>query len=125
MLEINCQRSSQNNGSSNVANQGETTRCLGGLVPICNTFQKCYCKSGSDFSDGSRISPRWGRQLSGGRQRTMFLNFPKNYMKLKEFGPPGGRASLMPYLDPPLDFDVASTWGTTVCLFSLNETEIQ
>ena len=40
-------------------------------------------------SGGSRISPRRGRQLSGGgRQHTILPNFPKNCMKLKEFGPP-------------------------------------
>ena len=31
--------------------------------------------------------------LQGGRQHTILPNFPKKYMKLKEFGPPGGRAS--------------------------------
>ena len=39
-----------------------------------------------------RISPRWGCQLSRGRQHTILLNFPKNWMKLKEFGPGGGGA---------------------------------
>ena len=32
---------------------------------------------------GSRISPRWGCQLSRGRQYTILPNFPKNCMKLK------------------------------------------
>ena len=41
-------------------------------------------------SGGSRISPRRGRQLPGGHQHTILPNFPKNCMKLKEFGPPGG-----------------------------------
>ena len=36
----------------------------------------------------------------GREQHTNLPNFPKNCMKLKEFGPPGGRASLTP---PPLD----------------------
>ena len=31
--------------------------------------------------------------LQGGRQHTILPNFPKNCMKLKEFGPRGGRAS--------------------------------
>ena len=30
--------------------------------------------------------------LQGGRQHTILPNFPKNCMKLKEFGPPGGGA---------------------------------
>ena len=44
------------------------------------------------LSGGSRISPRWGRQLSGGggvRQHTILLKFPKNC----KFGPPGTRPS--------------------------------
>ena len=32
----------------------------------------------------------------------IFPNFPKNCMKLKEFGPGGGRACLVPPLDPSL-----------------------
>ena len=57
-------------------------------------------------SGGSRISPRRGRQLSGGgggggRQHTILPNFPKNCMKLKEFGPLGGRPKFY-YVDPPL-----------------------
>ena len=58
-----------------------------------------------DNSGGSRISPRRGRQLpgGGGRSHTILPYFPKNCMKLKEFGPRGGRASLAPPLDPPLD----------------------
>ena len=35
---------------------------------------------------GSRISPRWGCQPSRGLQHTILPNFPKNCMKLKEFG---------------------------------------
>ena len=31
----------------------------------------------------------------GGRQHTILPNFPKNCMKLKEFGPPGGHTSLL------------------------------
>ena len=55
-------------------------------------------------SGGSRISPRRGRQLpgGGGRQHTILLNFPKNCMKLKEFGPQLGGASVAPPLDPQL-----------------------
>ena len=52
-------------------------------------------------SGGSRISPRRGRQLPGGRQHTILPNFPKNCMKLKEFGPPVGRQKFY-YVDPPL-----------------------
>ena len=43
-------------------------------------------------SDGSRISPRGGREPSkgGGREHTILPNSPKNCMKLKEFGCRGG-----------------------------------
>ena len=47
-------------------------------------------------SGGYRIFPRRGRQLPGGHQHTILPKFPKNCMKLKEFGPPGGGASPAP-----------------------------
>ena len=50
-------------------------------------------------SGGSRISSRWGRQLSRGRQHKNLSNFRKNCTKFKEFGPPRGRAYLAPLLD--------------------------
>ena len=37
----------------------------------------------------------WGHQPSGGHH-TIFLNFPKNCMKLKEFGPRGVRIPRVP-----------------------------
>ena len=41
--------------------------------------------------------PRWGCQISRGRQHTFLSNFPKNCMKLKEFWTPRvGRASFSP-----------------------------
>ena len=44
-----------------------------------------------------------GANSPGGRQHTNLPNFPKNCMKLKEFGPPGGaRIPRAPPLDPPL-----------------------
>ena len=48
--------------------------------------------------------PRGGGANSpGGRQHTILPNFPKNCMKLKEFGPPGGGARpKFYYVDPPL-----------------------
>ena len=65
------------------------------------------------ISGGSRISSRRGRQLPrGGRQHTILPNFPKNCMKLKEFGPPGGGARpKFYYVDPPLvitEYDLSS-----------------
>ena len=40
----------------------------------------------------------------GGRQHTILPKIPKNCMKLKEFGPPGGRGAhpKFYYVDPPL-----------------------
>ena len=51
----------------------------------------------------SKISPRWAPTLRGGRgrQHTILPNFPKNCMKLKEFGSRGGRPKFH-YVDPPL-----------------------
>ena len=47
-------------------------------------------------SGGSRIFPGGGRQLP---KVLLFFNFvPGNCMKMKEFGLPGGRASLAPPL---------------------------
>ena len=55
------------------------------------------------FSGGSRISRGGGANSpGGGRQHTILPKFPKNCMKLKEFGPPGGHASPAPPLDQPL-----------------------
>ena len=52
--------------------------------------------------------PRGGDANSpGGCQHTILPNFPKNCMKLKEFGPPGGRPKFY-YVDPPL---VCSVWS--------------
>ena len=57
---------------------------------------KCYKLTLGDnhsitVSGGSRIFPRRGRQLHRGvRQHTILPKFPKNCMKLKEFGPGGG-----------------------------------
>ena len=57
-------------------------------------------------SGGSKISPRRGRQLSGGgHQHKILPKFPKNCMKLKEFGPRGKGGGARPkfyYVDPPL-----------------------
>ena len=51
-------------------------------------------------SGGSRIFPRGVRQLP---KVLLFFNFvSENCMKMKEFGLPGGRASLAPPLDPPM-----------------------
>ena len=49
-----------------------------------------------DFPEEGAPTPQ------GVRQHTILPNFPKNCMKLKEFGSQGGRASLAPPLDPPL-----------------------
>ena len=50
----------------------------------------------------------------GGRQHTILPNFPKNCMKLKEFGPPGGARPKFYYVDPPLSYHaiLQLTWWT-------------
>ena len=46
-----------------------------------------------DFPEGGAPIPKLG----------LFCKFfAENCMKMKEFGPPGGRASLAPPLDPPM-----------------------
>ena len=85
---------------------------LGQFKHLCVTFLRlniCAClpnespvRSFTLSSGRARISPRWGRQLSS----DMILpKFPKNCMKLKEFGPLGGFPC--PPLDPPLLPDIS------------------
>ena len=82
-----------------------------GRVNVVLSFvkkKKDICGAINDnVSGGSRISPRRGRQLPrGGLQHIIWPNFPKNCMKLKEFGPPGGGGGARPkfyYVDPPLN----------------------
>ena len=72
----------------------------------------CYLKSSDLHSAVADPGfPRGGGANSpGGRQHTNLSIFPKNCMKLKEFGPPGGGARpLRPPLDPPL-FCVPNQW---------------
>ena len=52
-----------------------------------------------DFPEEGAPTPQGG----GGRQHTILPKFPKNCMKLKEFGPPGrGARPKFYYVDPPL-----------------------
>ena len=51
--------------------------------------------------------PEVGAPTFQGRPHKILPNFPKNCMKLKEFGPGVGRTSLVPRLDPPM------TWFDT------------
>ena len=54
--------------------------------------------------------PRGGGANSpGGRQHTKLPNFPKNCMKMKEFGPPGG-GGRVPRAPPPLDPPMTDVW---------------
>ena len=62
-------------------------------LPIYDTIQWRI----QDFPEEGAPTPQ------GGRQHTILLNFRKNCMKLKEFGPPGGGAHpKFYYVDPPL-----------------------
>ena len=49
------------------------------------------------FSPGGAPTPKVG---------VLIYYFAENCMKMKEFGPPGGGASLAPPLDPPMKWDV-------------------
>ena len=46
-----------------------------------------------------------GANSPGGRQHTILPKFPKNCMKLKEFGPGGARPKFY-YVDPPLTLTI-------------------
>ena len=48
------------------------------------------CVDSTLVSGGFRIFPRWERQLPGGTNIRFLRKFPKNCMKLKEFGLAGG-----------------------------------
>ena len=77
--------------------RGTTHKFIANAIHVLfNNISGCVCSMAS--SGRSRIAPRYGRQPTLGRQHTILPNFPKNCMKLKEFGPPRGRASLAPPL---------------------------
>ena len=76
---------------------------LSGLYFELNNRVTCLCISYLNqkvHSGGSRIFPRWARQLPKNYYFPIF--FAENCIKMKEFGPPGGRASLAPPLDSPI-----------------------
>ena len=72
------------------------------------------------YSGGSRIFPRGGREPSRGGVNTP--NFPENCMKSKEFGRPGGgvRPSRPP-LDPPMQYVETFTTTLTKIGFKVNQ----
>ena len=51
---------------------------------------------------GTKVSRGWGRTLQRGRQPIVWLNFPKNCIKVKKTGPTLGLVPLWEILDPPL-----------------------
>ena len=66
-----------------------------------NTF--CHNTNYSEVAD-PRFPRGGGANLPMGGQHTILPNFPKNWMKLKEFGTPGGMSKiLIQYVDPPLN----------------------
>ena len=69
-------------------------------ISLCLISQTSCRQINITCSGGSRIFPRGGCEPSRGGVNTP--NFPENCMKSKEFGRPGGRASLTPPLDPPM-----------------------
>ena len=85
--------------------------CVGGCVTGGHLWQGAcvaggMCGRGHVWQRGAVADPGFcqggGANSPGGRQHTNLSNFSKNCMKLKEFGPPGARASPAPPLDPPL-----------------------
>ena len=69
---------------------GSTAYTTDDSIPLPLCVCVCVCQMHTLLSGGSRISPRRGANSPGGCQHTILPNFPKNCMKLKEFGPPGG-----------------------------------
>ena len=61
---------------------------------MCSFFNSLFTVTGNSGDQGF---PRgWGRQPPRGGQHMILPNFSKTCMKLKEFGPPEGCASLAP-----------------------------
>ena len=66
-------------------------------------MEECLVVSDTMLAVADPGFPRGGGANSpGGCQHTILPNFPKNCMKLKEFGPPGGARPKFYYVDPPL-----------------------
>ena len=64
---------------------------------LCNYLYREQAVADPGFPRGG------GANSPGGRQHTILPNFPKNCMKLKEFGPQGGARPKFYYVDPPLN----------------------
>ena len=64
---------------------------LGPLLDLIEAEMNCVISGGSRNAVADPGFPRGGGANSpGGRQHTILPKFPKNCMKLKEFGPPEG-----------------------------------
>ena len=66
--------------------------------------------------------PEEGAPTPRGCQHTILPNFPKNCMKLKEFGPPGRGARPSPPLDPPLVVNIKIRHPDVLTHFSATST---
>ena len=92
-------------------NSGGSRRGREGVNPPCHGTKKIQKKMATidghfDFMFLSEVyRSQWriqdfrrggGANSPGGRQHTILPNFPKNCMKLKEFGPPGERVPRAP-----------------------------
>ena len=76
------------------------------------------------YSGESRISPRWGRQPSGGANIRICQIFPKTATANRKNLDPRGRTSLVPPppLDPPVQYDVNRPLAKSMC-FIMNKIE--
>ena len=61
-----------------------------------------------DFPEEGALTPK------GGRQPVIWPIFPENCMRMKKFWAGGGRASLAPPLDPPLE----TAYGGSIWIWS-------
>ena len=77
-----------------------TNHMIGNKTGKLFLWNICLC------SGESRISPRWGRQPSRGRQHMIFAKFPNTAWNWKNLEPWGARPSSPPLDQPLLCYDV-------------------
>ena len=74
------------------------------FVKCHDIFVAILSDNNKEISGGSRISPRRGRQLPRGAPTYDFAKFSQKLHEIERiWAPRGGRASLAPPLDPPLE----------------------
>ena len=78
---------------------GQSLSCSSQVFDIFLLLETTYDLTPESVADPG-FSPGGGAPTP--KSAIIFQFFAENCMKMKEFGPPGGRASLAPPLDPPM-----------------------